>query len=712
MCRPCWIDWATDMINAISFAPLVPWQFIGVAAAISALIIAFSLWRGLSGWWLRGLAGLVLLIALADPSLKQEDRDYLRDIAIVVIDETASQGIDVRPAQMASAEAALTARLEEMGRAAGEAGIDVRTVRVGDGTGAEADRGTLLLTALAEAAAEVSAERLAGAILLTDGQVHDSAALESFPAPVHTILTGRSDEWDRRIVVETAPAFAIVGEAVDLTLKVETLGRAPFDDNERVPLLIAINGNDPSVFEIPLNRSVTLPIEMKQGGMNVMQVTVPAAEGELTERNNAAVISINGIRDRLRVLLVSGEPYAGERTWRNLLKSDSAVDLVHFTILRPPEKQDGVPVFELSLIAFPTRELFMDKVDEFDLIIFDRYRRRGVLPTLYIDNIARYVQEGGAVLIASGPAFAGAESLYRTPLRDVLPAMPTAQVIEEGYVPKISEIGQRHPVTRGLEGFAPRPAAEDGTPGWGRWFRLVEMETLSGNAIMEGPENRPLLVLDRVGEGRIAMLASDHAWLWSRGFEGGGPQQEMLRRLAHWLMKEPELEEEVLIAEPSGSEVTITRRSLGEAIGDVTVTAPDGEQQVLGLTEVTPGEWQATFKAGENGIYRLAEGDTETVTAVGPAAPKEFENPLSSAEPLGPLADATGGGILRLSNDRIPDIRRVREGRVAAGRNWIGLEQREAYDVRNIRLTPLAPGWLMLLLAASLVFVAWRIEGR
>ena len=186
---------------------------------------------------------------------------------------------------------------------------------------------------------------------------------------------------------------------------------------------------------VPVGETVDIEIELTHGGMNLLQLLVPPQEGELTDRNNSAIVQINGVRDRLRVLLVSGEPHAGERTWRNLLKSDPAVDLVHFTILRPPHKQDGVPVYELSLIAFPTRELFMDKIDEFDLIIFDRYRRRGVLPSLYLENLVRYVEDGGALLVASGPSFAGAESLYRTPLADILPVAPTAQVLEEGYVP-------------------------------------------------------------------------------------------------------------------------------------------------------------------------------------------------------------------------------------------------------------------------------------
>jgi len=444
--------------------------------------------------------------------------------------------------------------------------------------------------------------------------------------------------------------------------------------------------------------------------MNVLQLSVPPEAGELTDRNNTAIVQINGVRDRLRVLLVSGEPYAGERTWRNLLKSDPAVDLVHFTILRPPQKQDGVPVYELSLIAFPTRELFMDKIDDFDLIIFDRYRRRGVLPSLYIENLVRYVKEGGALLVASGPSFAGAESIYRTPLADILPVGPTAEVIEEPYLPLISELGQRHPVTEGLERFAPRETV-DGVPGWGRWFRLIDTFPLSGQTIMEGALNRPLLVVDRPGEGRIAVLASDQAWLWSRGYEGGGPQLELLRRLAHWLMKEPELEEEILTASADGETVVVTRRTMAETLGDLVITAPDGTETVTTMTEVSPGRFEAEFGAPENGLFRLREGDRTAVVAVGPAAPKEFENPLSTGAIMTPLTQATRGGVFRVE-DGIPDLRRVRDGRVASGRNWMGLSRREAYNVLDIKLTPLAPGWVLLLLAAGFAVIAWRVEGR
>ena len=659
----------------IDFAPLLPLEWLAALAAISAGAVILSLLLRSPGWALRGLAALALLAALGNPSLTQELRDPLPDVAIVVIDESASNAIDDRDEQTSAAETELAAALDALARDP-DAPMEVRTVRVDRRADSveTADQGTRLLTALEGAAAEIAPDRIAGAILVTDGQAHDAEVFSNFPAPVHVLLTGREGEWDRRLALQTAPAFGIVGE------------------------------------------------EIEHGGSNVVSLSVAMREGELTDRNNAAVFSVNGVRDRLRVLLVSGEPHPGERTWRNLLKADPSVDLVHFTILRPPTKQDGVPVFELSLISFPTRELFMQKIDEFDLIIFDRYRRRGVLPNAYIENVARYVRDGGAILIASGPAFAGVESLYRTPLRSVLPGRPTARIFEQGYRPEVTELGERHPVTAGLvhenavqaapsaEAQEDAEAAGEG-PTWGRWFRQIELEATSGQTVMSGASAAPLLILDRVGEGRVASLASDHAWLWSRGFEGGGPQAELLRRLAHWLMKEPELEEEALTAEVAGAEVTVTRRSVETTPGRLTAVSPSGETLEAEFEEVGPGRWQATIRAEEPGLWTLTDGVLEGVAAVGPPAPREFENPVSTGAVLASLANASNGGVMRLT-DGLPDLRRVRPGRTASGRGWIGMARQEAYSVRDITLTPLAPGWLMLLLAAGLAVGAWRIEGR
>ncbi|MDQ7081459.1 MAG: hypothetical protein Q9M41_12410 [Paracoccaceae bacterium] len=697
------------MITDIQFSPLVPLVLVATLAAVSLVLILLALWRRLPGWWLRALASILLLVAIANPSLRQEQRKPLSDIVFVVVDRSSSQQIAGRPDQTDSALAALKEKLGRIGN------VDVRTVIVGDAP-PDSDAGTLAMTALARAAAEVPRNRIAGAVLITDGQVHDMQLAPDMPAPVNALLTGKPDDWDRRLVIINAPAFAILGEPVTLRLKIEDKGKVPAALAGSTTLKISIDGAPAQSFNVRIGQELELPLRLAHGGQNVVQFSVPKAEGELTERNNRAVVAINGVRDRLRVLLVSGEPHAGERTWRNLLKSDSSVDLVHFTILRPPGKQDGVPVNELSLIAFPTRELFMDKIDQFDLIIFDRYRLRGILPPLYLQNVARYVQDGGAVLVAAGPAFAGVESIYRSPLAQILPGRPTARVYEKGFVPRLSRLGLRHPVTRGLPDYAPRPPASDGTPGWGRWFRMIDIQRIRGQVVMTGPDDKPLLILDRVGKGRVALLASDQAWLWSRGFEGGGPQLELLRRLAHWMMKEPELEEETLSASAMGRTVTVVRRSMADITPRLTITAPNGKAKVVAMRQVGPGRYEYRFKGAEDGLYRLQEnsgksGPLKAVAALGPVAPREYEDTVATADKLAPWVKGAHGGVLRLS-DGLPSIRLVRSGRPAAGRGWIGITPRNAYVTTGIRLTSLVLPLWFLLAAAVLLVLAWRREGR
>ena len=680
------------MTGTLIFDPLVPWAVLAVLAALALAGVFLALWRGLSGWALRALAAVVILAALSGPVLQQEDRQPLSDIVLLLEDESASQQLSDRPDQM-------TAALEQVTTAlAGRENTELRRVTVPDGEG---DAGTQMMTALNAALAEEPSARIAGIIALSDGRAHDMDLAPDLPAPMHLLMTGHETDWDRRLIVRNAPAFAIIGEPVTLTLRIEDSGAAP-DAGGVAPLSISIDGGEAQDYQVPIGEDLELPITLPHGGRNVIQFTVPGAEGELTDRNNTALIQINGVRDRLRVLLVSGEPHPGGRTWRNLLKSDSSVDLVHFTILRPPEKQDGVPVGELSLIAFPTRELFLEKIDDFDLIIFDRYKRRGILPTIYLDNVANYVKEGGAVLVAAGPDFATADSIYRSPLGSVLPAAPTARVIEQRYQPKVTELGQRHPVTSDLQGEET----------WGSWLRQIDLEPESGTVAMSGVDDRPLLVLDRVGEGRVALLASDHAWLWNRGYEGGGPQLELLRRLAHWMMKEPELEEEMLTAEvTSGQTMRIIRRTLSEEIGEVTVTTPSGETETVTLDEIAPGRFERLYRGGEIGLYRLTEGDQEAVIGLGPAAPREFEETIATDALFEPVIEPLRGGAFHIE-DGIPSIRNVREGRPASGRGWIGLTPRNAYETRDVTQTALLPPWLVLLMAALLIVGGWLREGR
>src|SRR6056297_1803509 len=679
------------MTGTLIFDPLLPWLLIAVLGAALVIGVGLALWRGLSGWPLRALAGLVILAALSGPVYQVEDRAPLSDIVLMLEDQSASQQLVDRASTTAQAADELAARLSA------RPNTEVRRIAIPDGAD---NTGTQAMTALSEALAEEPRGRIAGTILLSDGRIHDVDRAPDLPAPLHLLHTGRSTDWDRRLTIKNAPAFAILGEEVTLTLTLTDDGAAP-QGVENVPLDISIDGEEPQRFNVPLGREIELPLTLPHGGRNVLQFTTPEAPGELTDRNNTALVQINGVRDRLSVLLVSGEPHAGGRTWRNLLKSDSSVDLVHFTILRPPAKQDGVPVRELSLIAFPTRELFLEKIDDFDLIIFDRYKRRGILPAIYLDNVRSYVEQGGAVLVAAGPDFASADSIYRSPLADILPAEPTARVFERGFQPTITELGERHPVTAGLAG----PET------WGRWMRQIEVDPIGGDVVLSGIDDKPLLVLDRIGEGRVALIASDHAWLWSRGFEGGGPQLDLLRRLAHWMMKEPELEEEALWAEPTGQTMRIIRRTLDESVGTVTVTRPDGTEEEITLDESSPGRFEALYTGPDIGLYRLAEGDQTAVVGLGPAAPREFEETIASGDALEPAVDGTNGGVRRLE-DGVPGIRAVGEGRPAAGRGWLGITPREAFETMDVTQTPMLPGWLVLLLSAGLILGAWLREGR
>ncbi|MDG2404651.1 MAG: hypothetical protein P8M25_06770, partial [Paracoccaceae bacterium] len=497
------------MTDSLIFAPLLPLPLLLLAGLITVVLTALALWRHLSGWLLRGLAALLLIGALVQPTYQTEERTLLADIVLLLVDQSASQTLGERSARTKERAHQIEATL------AARPNTEVYRIDLADGPD---NSGSLLMTALTKTLAKLPSAQIAGIFILSDGRLHDLELAPDLPAPLHLILSGQPTDWDRRVVVKNAPAFAILGEEILLTLRVEDSGAAPVTKGG-VPLIISVDGGPPTTYQAPLGKDLTMPITLPHAGKNIIQFELPAAEGELTDRNNTSLVQINGVRDRLRVLLVSGQPHAGGRIWRNLLKSDSAVDLVHFTILRSPNKQDSVPVDELSLIAFPTRALFMDKINDFDLIIFDRYKRRGILPALYFQNIVDYVQNGGAILVAAGPDYAGANSLYRSPLQDILPAEPTARVITKAYRPTLTDIGQKHPVTVDLPG--------DKTT-WGRWLRLIEVTPKTGDILMSGEGGRPLLILDRQGKGRVALLASDHTWLWHRGLEGGGPQRELL----------------------------------------------------------------------------------------------------------------------------------------------------------------------------------------
>jgi len=686
----------------LSFSPLLPWPVLLGLGVLALGLVALALYARGSGSFLRALGLGLLLLAITGPALVREDRNPLKEVVAVVVDQSGSQTIGERPAQTEKARAGLEKSLNALGN------VEVRVIESGR-TDSEAD-GTRLFAALNAGLADVPLERLGGVFMITDGVVDDipaDASALGFKAPLHALITGHEGERDRRIELLEAPRFGIVGK--DQTIELRVLDTA--DQSEPVVLKVRRDGNPVATIVATPGERLRVPVKIEHGGPNVVELEVEALPDELTAINNKAVLTIDGVRDKLKVLLVSGEPHAGERMWRNLLKSDANVDLVHFTILRPPEKQDGTPINELSLIAFPTADLFGRKIKEFDLIVFDRYSNQSVLPLIYFDNIVRYVREGGALMLAAGPDFAKPEGLYYSPLGRIAPARPDGSLTEHAFRAAITEDGAKHPVTRGL------PGADQNPPAWSEWFRQVNAGVTHGTGILSGAAGKPLLVLSREGKGRVALLLTDQMWLWARGFEGGGPHLDLLRRLAHWLMKEPDLEEEALRANVRGHVIEIERQSLKADVPPVTLASPSGAEESVSLTPAEPGISRASVNAVELGLYRLSDGNLSVLANVGPENPREFQEVVSTPDRLKPLAEATGGTVRRIGNAdnseiSLPRLVAIGESPVYGGAGYAAIKRVGASEVKGVGVMPLAIGFLGLAALLGSVSAAWLFEGR
>ncbi|NRA29509.1 MAG: hypothetical protein HRU11_04530 [Parvularculaceae bacterium] len=675
--------------------PLAP---IWVVVTLVSLLLISSVLRFRAnrlGAVARSLAALCAGLFLLGPEAIQQNLQGLPDQVLVLLDDSGSMKLGDRSNLRDQALERLTAKFED-------SGAEVITSRFGDNESSSLGEG--LTTALAG----MDRSQLAGVFLLTDGRVEDlsTSALTQLPAPMHALLVGdKAREQDRQLSWISAPRFALVDEPMQLQFRI--------DDTEStalLPLTLRIDGNIVQTQNVPTGQTVTINVPMKRPGERIIELSIPTAAGELSTRNNGITARTNVIRDRLRVLLISGEPHAGERVWRNVLKSDPAVDLVHFTILKPANKVAAASDQELNLIPFPSRQLFLEKLQHFNVVIFDRYTYRGVITSFELAEVARYVEGGGAVLVAAGPELAREGSLATQPnLSYILPASPIAVADETPFIPTRTELGQRHPITSALEG------SDD----WGRWLRRIPAEAQRGQVLMETDDGDPLLLTHRLGDGRIAMLLSDHLWLWARGFDGGGPHREFLRRLVHWLMAEPELEEEALIAnlDEDGS-LTVTRRSLSAEVNPVIVRTTSGDSQSLALEE----RGQGLFTGGATSIAdelvrletTLSNGRKLTAAAVKErGTSREFAAVTVTSEALeAPLTDL-GGGIFEVQRPGDADIaiRTVNANRERkAGANWAGITRRQASVVLSEARDAAIPRWLFALIGAGLVFLAWLLE--
>jgi Putative glutamine amidotransferase len=678
------------MSGHLIFDPLLSPLLIGLLGAGGLLLCVLAFGLKLKGSLIRALMVFALSGVLANPVWVEQQTEPLRDVAVLVTDASESMTLDGRSVLMQTIAQTIREKI------AADPELELVETQV-----LPSPEGTALFSAIKNGTAKAPPGRLAGVMVLSDGLAHDLPPTDMPDAPVHTLRIGDPEHGDRSLRIINAPRYGLVGEMAQFILHIADTGQPKA---KGAVVSLRVDGGEALRVRVAVGKDVSVNLPIEKRGDNVVQIEVEPAAEELTLINNRTAVKVNGIRDRLRVLLVTGEPYAGVRAWRNLLKSDPAVDLVHFTILRPPLKIDPTPVNEMALIAFPTRELFVEKLNSFDLIIFDRYTRRGVLPMLYLDHVARYVESGGALLVVAGPEFAGPFSLARTPLSSILPARSLGKIKARAFRPTLTPKGARHPVTAPLASMAKT---------WGRWGRLIDVSSFSGTAVLADEQNAPLMLLDRVGKGRVAMFMSDHAWLWSRGFDGGGPHAELYRRLAHWLMKEPELEEEALRATVKNGQLDIRQQTLADTAKPVEVTGPDGSSLFVALKKDGPGTFSAVMPASASGLYSIRSGKLLAVASGGALNPKEYAKLIPSAKALRPLSERTRGGVynIRTAAD-LPALRRTSVRDRQAGRTWLGLQRNGAYVVTGEQRRPLLPAILIVLLLLGLAAGAWWREGH
>jgi len=681
---------------SVEIDPALPWWGLSSIGCLVLLVLAYGIIVGAPSVWARVAFLTIGFIALLNPNVIRQERAYLPDVVAVLVDESLSQSATGRLNHVRDVWKELQQRLVE------EDDLDVRRSIIRD---LDKQDGTFILGSLSAMFSDVPPDRIAGAFVITDGQIHDNPTdFTHTDYPLNFLLTGEPEKNDRHLVIEEAPSYVIVGE--EAMIRVRVAGDKKAATN--VPITLSINGRRVSETNASLDTPVEIPIIFENEGISAVELQINEGEQELTLQNNRVLLAINAVRSRLSVMLVSGAPGPGLRSVRNLLKADPAVDLVHFTVLRPPNKQDLTPVDELSLIPFPSDELFSVRLREFDLIIFDRYHRRGIFPASYLNNIADYVVDGGAILDIAGPSFVTPLSLAASPLGKILPARPTGEVFERAFIPTVSERGKRHPVTSDLKKLGEATV----NSAWGRWFRLFDSEVDRGEVLLTGIGERPLLVLDRIGEGRVAQLLSDHSWLWARGYEGGGPQQVLMRRLVHWLMKQPDLEENSLAVEVDNKKLKLVRRSLDGVTGPVTMIGPDGVSQKISLAADSPGLDTAIKDVSEAGIYRLEHDDYQTIAVVGGTRVQELADVRATQHIIEPFATASGGSITWLEADGLPSITRGSRSKIADLEGSIGLIRNDQYEVIGLNKVALLPGFALLSLLLITAIWAWRQEGQ
>ncbi|HEX8703521.1 MAG TPA: glutamine amidotransferase [Myxococcaceae bacterium] len=704
----------------VSLSPLPVWALVllGVGLVLGIALAAWGVRREPSRarkvvlWVLRVGAGVAALFFLLEPGVRLLQVARMKNRVAVLVDRSASMNFPGEPGgptrsaqvadfleQAAPGMAALQDRftVEVYGFDPELAPMTAATLR---GEPARAGSTDILSALRSVAAGSQGSRKLSGVVVISDGADNAEfaagavgrarSALADLNVPVSTILVGKEALKDLSIEGLKVDDFAFVRNS--LTVEVEIHGRG-FAGKD-IPVVLSQEGKTVANKSVRFGSNddvqpVAFTFTPDATGRFVYTVTVPTFPDEAVSDNNSRSFTLKVIRDRVRVLLVVGRPSWDERFLRGLLRQDANVDMVSFYILRSMSDDPGVESQEkeLSHIPFPMEEIFDEKLDTFDVVIFQNfgYADPQLAITEYERNLERYVNNGGAFVMIGGDSVLGEGRASMPTLMEALPVEAAGPANIEPFKARLTPEGLRHPVTALGSGFASTEAA------WGELPSIPGINSTrarkGATVLVEHPfhtvdgKNAPLVAVWDYGRGRAMTLATDASWYWAfTSHQGGSPNRTYDRfwsNALRWLVRDPDLTTLKVTADPPSVEpgrpvgvVVSARTSDYQAAQDAQVrvelfsvasqklvavqtgtTGPDGVVR-LEFPPPAPGPYKllATAKKGE---VDLGKGeDAVAVRAVGP----ELSDASVRPELMEQIAKVTGGKSFRLPQDGLPDL--------------------------------------------------------
>jgi len=640
---------------------------------------------------------ILLIILILNPSINKDKKEYYKDIVLLVSDKSLSISETNKTEEVLNIKKKIINKIQNF------SDIEIRNIEISNKNFPieKNDQGTFIIRQIKQEINSLNKKRIAGIIVITDGQIFDKPKIESALSkiPLHFIIAGSKNEKDRVIITEGIPNYAIIGEKIKFSLKIDSW----IDDN-KIATDVFLDGKNIFNENLIPNKFHEIEVPIYHSGKNILEIRISQSQNELTFFNNKKIREINGIHDKLRVMLISGEPNMGLRSWRNILNSDPSIELIHFTILRPPSKRDFTPVKELSLIPFPTQELFAADISKFSLIIFDQYSLQGVLPEKYMNNITEFVLKGGALLDIAGSNHTSQNNIINSPIKKILPSKSEGKNFVEAFTPKLTEIGKRHPITNNLD-------QNYEVNRWGEWYRHIKTKKIFGKTLLEN-DNYPIMIVGTIGKGRVAQILSDQSWIWIKSNQNKGPLISLLRNTIHWLLKNPELEEDFFTFSKEKNLIKLRLNTLNDQDAAAKIYHPTGKVTNLLLKNNARGQLTGSFLYSERGKYKIIANYKEKVFYPDSKDIIELERVLSSDKKLKEFVKLNNNISLYWADEKIPEITKIYNNNNIFGKNWIGIIERKIRK-DNLQLKQsLIPWYFLLPFIIILFLLVWYRENK